>query len=76
MDNNHELKVVTVTTNPDAYPEHAEASVKYPELVRYVDDEATTFVVDPESGNFWPATEFFYMHKVTAFKVDSKELNQ
>lgn len=71
---NRELKVVRVTNNPDEYPEFAEASVEFPELVEYIDDESATFIVDPETGDFWPADEFFHMVAVTAFLVNPVEL--
>jgi hypothetical protein len=66
---------VTVTREPDEYPEFAEASAEYPQLVEYVKDEYTIFVVDSETGDFWPASEFFYMCEVTAFLVNPAELS-
>ena len=71
---NRELKVVEVTNDPDNCPEFAEASAKYPELVERVEDESAVFVVDPETGDFWPACEFFNMCAVTAFLVNPAEL--
>jgi len=74
MTMNRELRVVTVTNKPDEYPESAEASVEFPELVGYIDDEAETFIVDPETDDFWPAAEFFHMVAVTAFLANPAEL--
>ena len=69
-----ELKIVTVTRKPDLCPEYAEASAEYPKLVKYVEDDSAVFVVDPETGNFWPAAEFFHMCAVTTFFVNPAEL--
>lgn len=70
----HELKVVTVTEDPEAYPKYAEASAEYPELVGYLEDEFETFIVDSETGEFWPEHDFFGMSEVTAIAVDPEEL--
>ena len=72
---NRELKIVRVTNSPSVYPEFAEASAEYPQLVMYVKDEYAVFVVDPKTGDFWPANEFFYMYSVTAFLMDPIELD-
>ncbi len=73
---NYELKVVEVTNNPGEYPEFARASAEYPQLVdRLVEDESATFVVDPETGDFWPIAEFFHVCAITAFLVDQAELS-
>lgn len=69
------LLVVTVTNKPELCPEYAEASARFPELVKYVEDDSAMFVVDPDRGNFWPANEFFYMNLVTALSVDPTELS-
>lgn len=55
---NRELMVVQVTNNPDDYPELAEVSADYPELVKCVEDEADIFVVDPKTDNFGLPTSF------------------
>ncbi|MEN6367653.1 MAG: hypothetical protein ABFC88_12635 [Thermoguttaceae bacterium] len=73
--NHIELRVVTVTNNPEAYPEHAAASIRHPWLIPYIEDEVETFVVDPhEEGGFWGADEFFACVNVTHFTVDPREL--
>lgn len=71
---NRELRVVTVTNNPDDYPDFAEASIEFPELVKRIEDEFAILVVDSETGEFWPAAEFFHMCAVTAFLVNPAEL--
>ena len=71
-----ELKVVAVTTNPTAYPEHAASSEEYAYLVPYVvEDEVETFVVDSRVGAFWGVDEFFACNIVTHFFVDPEELD-
>lgn len=65
-----ELKVVTVTNRPDNHPELAEVSARRLDLVEYSAAEIATYVVDPATGNFWPAAEFFDMNSVTAFLVN------
>jgi len=47
-------KVVKVT---------AENEEVYPHISSYVNDEEDLFVID-ENGEFWSASEFFYMHGV------------
>jgi Fe-S oxidoreductase len=64
-----ELKIVTL------HPEYAEALAKeYPELMKYVKDDWTTFVVNPETRDFWPADQFLSMHALTAVLVNPVEL--
>lgn len=74
-DTMNRLQVVRVTNNPDEYPELAKASAECPELVKHVEDECATFIVDSKTGDFWPAAEFFYMCDVTAFLVNPAELS-
>lgn len=70
-----ELQVVTLTTDVAKYPEHAEDTAKYPDLVSYIDDEVESFVVDPrDGGGFWGADEFFACNRVTRILVDPDEL--
>jgi hypothetical protein len=67
------LLVVTVTNNPEEYPEHAEASKKYPDLVEYVEDEIETFIYDPEDDGFWKSN-FFMCVDLDCFYVDEGSL--
>lgn len=71
---NRELRVVRVTNKPDEYPDFVAASAEFPELVECIEDEAAAFVVDSETGEFWPVAEFFFMCDVTAFLVNPAEL--
>jgi len=71
---NRKLRVVEVTNDLDNCPEFADASAEYPQLVERVEDESAVFVVDTETGDFWPAAEFFHMVAVTAFLVNPAEL--
>lgn len=63
------LIVVTVTDDVEGNPEYAADTAEYPGLLRYVEDETETFVLDPESGDFWTARVFFDMENVRRFKI-------
>ena len=65
-----ECMVVWVTKNVERYPEHKTDTETFPHLVRYVDDETAGFVVDLETGDFWPVAEYFLMEKVRRFRVE------
>ena len=73
-DTMNRLEIVRVTNNPSEYPDFGKASAEYPELVKHIEDECAVFVVDSETGNFWPAAEFFLMCAVTAILVNPAEL--
>jgi len=67
------LRVVTVTNNVEAYPQHCEDSEEFPYLVDdLVEDQVEHFIVD-EDGGFWNARDFFYCTNITHFIVDSSE---
>lgn len=76
MDDPITLRIVTVTNNIQDYPEHEKDTREFPHLVEYVEDEADTFVVDPDNPTeqVWPAREFFDMVLVTQIIVSKAEL--
>ncbi len=60
-------RVLEITNNPDGYPEAAKDSQEFPHMVKRVNDEFDLFIVD-ESGQWWPADEFFDMVDLAEFK--------
>ena len=69
-----ELKVVTVTNNLELCPEFAKDTANYPWLVKYIEDEQKTFVVEPKTKRFWEANEFLLMKPFTSIFVNPEEL--
>ena len=65
-------KVITVTNNLNEYPHYREATLAHPELVDRVGDECETFVVD-ETGQYWPADEFFAMADNNVVEFETKD---
>lgn len=66
-------KVITVTNNLENYPKYAENNKNYPQLIKYIKDECTTFIVsttDPD--DFYPANEFFMMKKILEIETVEK----
>lgn len=61
------FKVVKITNNLEDYPECAEDTAAYPELVEEVTDEMDLFVIYPD-GEWLKADEFFYVEDVRVFK--------
>jgi len=50
--------------------EDTEDTLDFPHLRPYVEDESEVFVVeDIDGGDFWPASEFFYMKDITSFET-------
>lgn len=47
----------------------SEGEKEFPHISPYVNDEEDLFVID-DNGEFWSASEFFYMKKVTSFKTN------
>ena len=68
------FRVIVVTNNPEEYPQYAEASKEFPDLVEEIEDECETFVVLIESSRFerghWPARDFFMMVHIGSFESD------
>ncbi|KPK54172.1 MAG: hypothetical protein AMS22_06325 [Thiotrichales bacterium SG8_50] len=60
-------RVVKITNNVDRYPECADDTAKYPDLVQHVEDEMELFIISADTGRFWPAGDFFYMTDVDFF---------
>lgn len=67
------LRVVTVTTDVDQYPQYREDTEEFPNLVVFVEDDFETFIVD-EDGGYWEAKDFFDCVNITHFIVESSEL--
>lgn len=68
------LRVVTVTTNLEGYPQFREDTYEFPHLAdRLVEDDFETFIVD-EDGGFWEAKDFFSGTNITHFIIDPNEL--
>ena len=62
-------RVVTVGFNgAQPMPDNDE----FPGLVRYVDDESDVFVVQVDTGVFYPASEFFYMTNISEFETNQQ----
>jgi len=66
-------RVVSITNNIPDYPESEADTNEFPHIVKYVDDEQDSFVIDAETGQFWPADEFFSMVDVKEFHVKERE---
>ena len=67
------FRVITVTNNLEAYPQHREDSEEFPYLVDYlVEDQVEHFIVDGDGG-YWAARDFFDCNSITHFIVDSSE---
>lgn len=64
-------KVVKIANNLKDYPDCKEDTNAYPELVKHVQDEMDLFIVDEDSGEWFPSNEFFYMVKLTTFTKTS-----
>ena len=55
------FKVLRISNNLDDYPEAAEDSANYPELVDWVEDEYQMFIYNFATADAFPADEFFSM---------------
>ena len=64
-------RVVKISNNIEDYPECKEDTEKYPHLINRVMDEMDFFIVDEDSGEWFPSNEFFYMVKLTTFTKTS-----
>lgn len=63
------FQVVTITNNLEEYPESREDTEMFSHLVPHVKDEQELFVVDLNTGDWWPAEQFFLMNEVRQFVV-------
>lgn len=52
-------RIVSITNNPEDYPECRDDSKEFSHLIDELEDEMDTFVVNEETGEFWPHGEFF-----------------
>ena len=69
------LRVVRVTKNLEDYPDCRQDTEEFPFLVKFIQDEAATFIVDESDGcSFWPADEFFLMTNIKEIMVDPSKL--
>ena len=52
-------RIVSVSKTGDSidFPDNNE----FPHLIQYVSDEEDLFIVNEDTGDFWPADEFFMM---------------
>lgn len=65
-----EFVVVNITTDLERNPEDREDTELYPYLVKAIRNaESAQFVVDSDTGDSWPADEFFVMNKVRRFAI-------
>ncbi len=65
-----EFIVVGISRDVVANPEDKEDTELYPHLVKYLRNfDSRQFVVDLDTGDFWPADEFFDMNKVRRFTL-------
>lgn len=65
-----EFIVVGITTDIEEYPEDREDTEAYPHLVRHIRNaDSAQFVVDLDTGDFWPANDFFAINRVRRFTL-------
>ena len=64
-------KVLRISNNLEEYPEAKVDTETHPELIPHVLDEEYFFIMD-EDGNFWEASEFFFMTNFKEFEVIEK----
>jgi len=67
------FRVLSITNNPENYPESISDSVEFPDLVEEVEDEQELFIYHQESGQFYPAGDFFRMVNVIDFTATFEE---
>ena len=63
-----EFAVVNITRDVEEHPEDRADTELCPHLVKHIRNaDSAQFVVDLDTGDFWPADEFFAMNKVRRF---------
>lgn len=66
-----EYEVIRITIYGDEEEDKAllENNLRYPELVRYVEDEEAVFIVNTKTGGYAIADGFFASQKIKKFQV-------
>lgn len=66
-------RVVSVSRTGDSvdFPDNDE----FPHLIKYVSDEEELFIVNENTGDYWPADEFFMMVTIKRFVVPEDKPN-
>lgn len=63
------FRVVRITNNIEDYQDCEEDTKEFPELVKYVEDEMNTFIIEEDTEEFYKAEEFFFMTSFKRFKI-------
>jgi len=63
-------KLIHITNNIEEYPEDENDTLEYPNLIDEVEDEEEHFIIDLETGEYFPARDFFLMVDLEYFYVE------